>query len=280
MKPRLIAFDLDGTLLNTQKHIPQENKDALIAAAEEGVILVPATGRILGGMPEELMELGLFRYFIFSNGAEIYDLQERRRIQDACIPTDLALRICDYMDTLPVLYDFYRGETGYMQQEMHQQALTLMAFEPYMVDLIRRLRVPVPDIREEIKKHPETPLEKMQMYFRLEDMDLREKQMIEVPRRFPDVMASSSVKNNLEINSVKAGKGQALLAICRLLEIPEEASMAFGDGRNDAELLKMAGCGVAMANAHPSVLEVADRVTENNDKAGVGKEIFRCLKEE
>ncbi|MBO6040169.1 MAG: HAD family phosphatase, partial [Oscillospiraceae bacterium] len=238
MKPRLIAFDLDGTLLNTQKHIPQENKDALIAAAEEGVILVPATGRILGGMPEELMELGLFRYFIFSNGAEIYDLKEKRRIHDACIPTDLALRIVDYMDALPVLYDFYRGETGYMQEEMHRQALTLMAFEPYMVDLIRRLRVPVPDIREEIRKHPDTPLEKMQMYFRLEDMDLREEQMAAVPRTFPEVMASSSVRNNLEINSVKAGKGKALRAICEILEIPVEASMAFGDGRNDAELLE------------------------------------------
>jgi hypothetical protein len=54
--------------------------------------------------------------------------------------------------------------------------------------------------------------------------------------------------------------------------------MAFGDGRNDAELLEMAGCGVAMANAHPNVLAVADRVTENNDEAGVGKEIFRSLK--
>ncbi len=278
MKPRLIAFDLDGTLLNTQKHIPQENKDALIAAAEEGVILVPATGRILGGMPEELMELGLFRYFIFSNGAEIYDLKEKRRIHDACIPTDLALRIVDYMDALPVLYDFYRGETGYMQEEMHRQALTLMAFEPYMVDLIRRLRVPVPDIREEIRKHPDTPLEKMQMYFRLEDMDLREEQMAAVPRTFPEVMASSSVRNNLEINSVKAGKGKALRAICEMLSIPVEASMAFGDGRNDAELLEMAGCGVAMANAHPNVLAVADRVTENNDEAGVGKEIFRSLK--
>ena len=91
-------------------------------------------------------------------------------------------------------------------------------------------------------------------------------------------MASSSVRNNLEINSVKAGKGKALRAICELLGIPVEESMAFGDGRNDAELLEMAGCGVAMANAHPNVLAVADRVTENNDEAGVGKEIFRSLK--
>ena len=61
----LIAFDLDGTLLDDDKSIPSENLQALAAAHEAGITLVPATGRILKGMPQALMETGMFRYFIF-----------------------------------------------------------------------------------------------------------------------------------------------------------------------------------------------------------------------
>ena len=83
MSVALIAFDLDGTLLDNNKNIPPENLRALYAAHEAGILLVPATGRILKGMPEDLMKTGLFRYFIFSNGAIIYDLQKERVIHRA-----------------------------------------------------------------------------------------------------------------------------------------------------------------------------------------------------
>ena len=70
MNVKLIAFDLDGTLLDSEKHLPPENLAALRAAYDMGIVLVPATGRILKAIPDELMAPGLFRYFIFANGAE------------------------------------------------------------------------------------------------------------------------------------------------------------------------------------------------------------------
>ena len=72
MNVKLIAFDLDGTLLDDDKHLPPENLAALQAAHAQGIFLVPATGRILKALPEELLAPGLFRYFIFSNGALVY----------------------------------------------------------------------------------------------------------------------------------------------------------------------------------------------------------------
>ena len=80
MTVKLIAFDLDGTLLDDDKHLPPENLAALQAAYERGIFLVPATGRILKALPEELLAPGLFRYFIFANGALVYDLQEQRAL--------------------------------------------------------------------------------------------------------------------------------------------------------------------------------------------------------
>ena len=276
MPVKLIAFDLDGTLFDDRKQLPQENIAALRAAGDAGIHLVPATGRILQGLPDQLLQLGLFRYFIFANGASVYDLDTETQLFSACIPPDLAVRICEHMDTLPVLYDCYRGEWGYMTQWMYEAAPDFFALEPEILKLVRRLRKPVPELKENIRE-VDVPLEKLQIYFRPEQMAERERQLLELPRLFPEIAATSSLKNNIEINSIKAGKGRALLELCAQLGIAPEDTVAFGDGLNDADMLEAAGYGAAMENAADAVKQKADAVIENNNDAGVGKEIFRLL---
>ena len=180
------------------------------------------------------------------------------------------------MDTLPVLYDCYRGEWGYMTQWMYEAAPDFFALEPEILKLVRRLRKPVPELKENIRE-VDVPLEKLQMYFRPEQMAERERQLLELPRLFPEIAATSSLKNNIEINSIKAGKGRALLELCAQLGIAPEDTVAFGDGLNDADMLEAAGYGAAMENAADAVKQKADAVIENNNDAGVGKEIFRLL---
>ena len=276
MPVKLIAFDLDGTLFDDRKQLPQENIAALRAAGDAGILLVPATGRILQGLPDQLLQLGLFRYFIFANGASVYDLDTETQLFSACIPPELAVRICEHMDTLPVLYDCYRGEWGYMTQWMYEAAPDFFALEPEILKLVRRLRKPVPELKENIRE-VDVPLEKLQMYFRPEQMAERERQLLELPRLFPEIAATSSLKNNIEINRIKAGKGRALLELCAQLGIAPEDTVAFGDGLNDADMLEAAGYGAAMENAADAVKQKADAVIENNNDAGVGKEIFRLL---
>ena len=276
MPVKLIAFDLDGTLFDDRKQLPQENIAALRAAGDAGIHLVPATGRILQGLPDQLLQLGLFRYFIFANGASVYDLDTETQLFSACIPPELAVRICEHMDTLPVLYDCYRGEWGYMTQWMYEAAPDFFALEPEILKLVRRLRKPVPELKENIRE-VDVPLEKLQMYFRPEQVAERERQLLELPRLFPEIAATSSLKNNIEINSIKAGKGRALLELCAQLGIAPEDTVAFGDGLNDADMLEAAGYGAAMENAADAVKQKADAVIENNNDAGVGKEIFRLL---
>lgn len=276
MPVKLIAFDLDGTLFDDRKQLPQENIAALRAAGDAGILLIPATGRILQGLPDQLLQLGLFRYFIFANGASVYDLDTETQLFSACIPPELAVRICEHMDTLPVLYDCYRGEWGYMTQWMYEAAPDFFALEPEILKLVRRLRKPVPELKENIRE-VDVPLEKLQMYFRPEQMAERERQLLELPRLFPEIAATSSLKNNIEINSIKAGKGRALLELCAQLGIAPEDTVAFGDGLNDADMLEAAGYGAAMENAADAVKQKADAVIENNNDAGVGKEIFRLL---
>ena len=277
MNVKLIAFDLDGTLLDDDKHLPPENLAALQAAHAQGIFLVPATGRILKALPEELLAPGLFRYFIFANGALVYDLQEQQALYRARIEPELAVRLCTYMDTLPVLYDCYRGDCGYMTQWMYDRAPEFFETEPHILKLVKSLRRPVPDLKQKIQEDG-LPLEKLQMFFRPEHMDERARQLELVPKLFPELIASSSLRNNIEINSARAGKGNALRALCEKLDLDTSESVAFGDGLNDADMLRAAGRGCAMQNAIPAVKEAADVTVETNNDAGVGKEIFRLLR--
>ena len=88
MSVKLIAFDLDGTFLDDKKNILPENIAALEKAAEKGVHIVPATGRIYKGIPEALRELPFMRWFITANGSYIYDAAEDRAAAKAEISAE------------------------------------------------------------------------------------------------------------------------------------------------------------------------------------------------
>ncbi|MBR1455597.1 MAG: HAD family phosphatase [Oscillospiraceae bacterium] len=278
MTCKLIAFDLDGTLLNDRKELPEENLRALEAAAERGVILVPATGRILCGVPEAIRTLPFIRYYIVSNGAAVFDTAEDRLLYRADIPLALALRVYDYLDGLPVLYDCYQDEIGWMSREMYERCAPYFDNEPGILALVERLRIRVDDLKETLREHGR-PLQKIQMYFLPRDEAERQRQLRRIPELFPELIATTSVQNNIELNSVEATKGRALLALARELGVAAEETVAFGDGSNDIPMLRAAGLGVAMANSTPDVKAAAGEITAGNNEAGVAQTIRRILKE-
>jgi len=273
---RLLAFDLDGTLLDDKKKLPEENRQALIEAAARGMILVPATGRILRGIPETIKELPFIRYYILSNGAAVVDSREGKTLYRADVPLDLALRAYDYMDTLPVIYDCYQDEIGWMSREMYERCAPYFAYEPGILDLVNRLRIRVEDFKGTLREKGR-PLQKLQMYFLPEDEEERQRQLKRIPELFPDLVATSSTSNNIELNHADANKGKAMLALAQVLGVAREETLAFGDGSNDSSMLRAAGWGVAMANSTPDVKDAADEVTMSNNDAGVAKALRRIL---
>lgn len=276
MSIRLIAFDLDGTMLDDNKELTAENLSALKEAAERGVVLVPATGRIYPAIPDFLKNLSFIRYYILTNGAYVYDSLEDKVIHRGEISSELSLRCIRYMDSLPVIYDCYQDSKGYMTESMYNAAEKFFPDQPHMLEMVKRLRKPVPDLYEYLKSNGKG-VQKLQMFFMEEDMGLREKQLETFSEVFPELVATSSVKNNIEINSVNAGKGKALNVLAQRLGINIEDTVAFGDGTNDIEMLKAAGCGVAMENASAQVKAAADVITANNNDSGVGKGIKLLL---
>ena len=278
MRWKLIAFDLDDTLLDSGKRLPEENLRALCAAAERGVLLVPATGRILRGLPGELRHLPFLRYCILANGAAVYDAVEEKTLARADIPLDLTLEAMRYLDTQPVIYDCYQNEIGWMSEELFAKAPEFLSGEPLILEMLDKMRVRVPDLKQTLLERGE-PVQKIQFYYRPEDSDKRLWMLRHFSERFPDLAATSSNSANVELNSVHAGKGSGLLALCKALGIDPGDTVAFGDGSNDISLLRAAGRGVAMANAADAVKAAADAVCESNDDCGVAKEIWRLMGE-
>lgn len=273
MPIKLIAFDLDGTLLDDKKNLPEENLRALKKAAAAGALLVPATGRIFSGIPQILRQLPGSRYYITINGAYAYDAVADQNLASAEMSVDLCLRLIEYMDTLPVIYDCYQDNWGYISRRMFDVAGEYIP-DPGIMKMMRELRTPVDDLASTLKERGR-PVQKMQMHFK--DLQERGRQLELVARLFPETAVSSSLPWNIEINSSGATKGQALKRLCHALEIDLQDTLAFGDGSNDLDLLQTAGIGVAMDNAVPQLKAAADWIAPSNREAGVAAGIYRFM---
>ena len=270
---KLIALDLDGTLLTTEKALTPENEAALRRAAEAGIEIVPATGRFYEAMPEAVRSLPYLHYAITVNGAEIREVRTGRALSRAEIPLARALEVLRVLDRLPVIYDCYMDNWGWMTQA-HYDAAADFAPHRHSLEMIQTLRTPVPELKAHLEQVGHD-VQKIMMFFR--DPALRIASLRELAERFPDLAVSSSIPRNLEINSLEAQKGPALLRLAARLGIAPEQTMAFGDDLNDVSMLRAAGIGVAMGNACPEAKAAAALVTASCDENGVAQALDRLL---
>lgn len=270
----IIALDLDGTLLNSNKELTEGNLRALYRAHEAGFAIVPTTGRFYGGMPQSIRDLPFLRYAITINGAAVADILTGEVIYRAEIPLARALAIYEMMDNEAVIYDCYQGNDAFMSAA-HKARIEEMAPDVHYQEMIRRLRKPVPDLKAYLREKGED-VQKVQLF--MPDIALRQRLMAQLPELFENLAVTSAVSVNVEINDEKAHKGAALLALADHLGLRREDTYAFGDGLNDLTMLRDAGVSFAMANAEPEAKAAADRLTLSCDEDGVAHGIDEILK--
>ena len=274
---RIIALDLDGTLLDSGKNLSAVNRSALASAAEKGIHVVPTTGRFFGGMPESIRALPFVRYAITVNGAQVYDRATDAAIVREELPLATALAIMRYLDGFDVIYDCYQDNWGRMTAAMQERAADY-APDAHYLKMIRELRKPYPDLKAHLEEEGRD-VQKIMLFAR--DLSVRAQIADGLKARFPELAVSASTFNNLELNSANAHKGLALKRFAEHLGLGLENCMAFGDGANDLTMIQAAGIGVAMSNACPEVLAAADYVTLSNDEDGVAAALahFRACAE-
>ena len=268
---RLIGLDLDGTLFNDDKIIPSHTLHILQQAMEQGVTVLPATGRPATGLPDSLMALRGLRYALTSNGARVTDLLTGQVIVDFSIPAQLAVQILEVLFRYDCLPSLFSGGSRVCPQGDVERIPDFL--ESNMVAYVQSTSKPVPDMAAYVRQMGS--VEKINAFFRDPDQRRQCWQELEALPQGPAV--TSSLALNMEINAPGVDKGRGLLALARHLGLDRSQVMACGDSGNDLAMIRAAGLGVAMGNAQPAILEAADYVTLTNQQEGVAAAVEKFV---
>jgi Cof subfamily protein (haloacid dehalogenase superfamily) len=268
MKYKLIAIDMDGTLLNSQHEISERNKVAIKSASEKGVKIVITTGRIFTSAKYYAKLLGITTPIIACNGAFISEYNKNNVLYDNPMRLDDCIEILNAAEEHGMychLYDnqnFYVRELKYSSQKYYEWNNRQKPEDRINIHIDKNLTQLLKDKKPEIYKMVIIDEDKSKL-----------SNFKEIIQNNNNIEIVSSWHNNVEVMNKEVSKGNALYNLCKILDIRSEEVIAIGDNYNDASMFKYSGVSVAMGNAEIEIKEIADLVTDTNDNDGVGKAI-------
>jgi hypothetical protein len=257
----MIASDIDGTLLRTDGTMSDRTVRALTAAEEAGMLVVLCTGRPTRWMKPIAEQTGHHGVAVCANGAIVYDLHTERVIEEFPIDVEVGRRLAAALrDAVPGVQLAVERSTGMVREESYiplNPASTVVAtFDELLTEPMVKL----------IAKH-ET-LTAHELHLAAHD----------AIAELADIATTTfSGTRLLEISAAGVTKAFALERLAAEHDVVPADVIAFGDMINDIPLLRWAGRGIAVANAHPDVIAIADEITASNDDDGVALVIERTL---
>jgi Cof subfamily protein (haloacid dehalogenase superfamily) len=250
---RLIALDVDGTLLNDDHVLTEGTKNAVRRVYEAGASIVLCTGRGPSNSIYLMEELGLTGTLIAHNGAATVLSEESKLVHSFAFSMEGLGSLVDYCRSHGIHYD---ANTAF---DMHIDRITPREQSMYEKYGIRPIRV------EDVVGMTE-PIQKFTMFGTMEDMDRLETEWNEIGCKLVPIRSGDFF---VDVMHPEATKGNALRKLAETLGIPREQVLAIGNYHNDIAMLEFAGLGVAMANSPDAVKDAADLVTVSNNEEGV-----------
>ena len=256
---RAIALDLDGTLTNHDKVVTPRTRQALLKAQELGTVIILASGRPTYGIVPvaECLELEKRGGYILSyNGGNIVNAKTGEKLFSQFLPDAV----------IPILYKYAKEKNHALLGYAGNEIITEMPDDPYVKEesRINKMNIrKVDNLFETLEPHPT----KLLMTGDPTDMIKAEEELVEILGEKMDIFRSAPFF--LELVPKGIDKAQSLLRLLSKINLTPADLIAFGDGYNDLSMLKLAGVGVAMANAAPEVRADADYVTLSNEEDGV-----------
>ncbi len=270
---KALFMDLDGTLLDDDKHIPEENRKALDELLEKGHKAIITTGRPLPSAVKQAHKLGLTEkgcYLIAYNGGVLYDTFAQKVLFEQTIPLEYVRTINEETVRRGIHTQAYDRDSVLVEPRCDND---IVRYYCGRIEMPFRVIDSIESITEEpaklllIERNDKTRLYSMQEWIR---------------ERFDSVIDTFFSSNEfLEVVSKNLNKGNGLIQLAELLQIPMDRTVAIGDEENDVSMLKAAGIGCAMCNGSPEALAAADYITKvDNNHGGAAEAIRRFILDE
>ena len=264
---RLLATDLDGTLLNRKHQLSDVNLAALKTCADKGIIICAATGRARSSLPDKVAGFEGMKYLITANGAKIYNAKTNEILSKTYLSEEAIEYVHPFLSDKEILCEyFWDGDPHVEESRFHNAEGYGIPF--WFSDYFFASRIPTYNFESEVKTHAHE-IENVTFVF---DTDEKKERVASfLLKRAELYELTSAFAFHYEIGGKGVSKAAALDFIIRREGVHRNEIICFGDNYNDAAMLKYAGISVAPANAVPEVQEISDFVTDNNDNDGFAK---------
>lgn len=283
---KLIAIDLDGTMLNTYGEVTDKTKNDLKKIIDNGTEVIIASGRTIDSIMGIANEIGIENYIIAGNGAVIYDIKENKNIYEKYIPRKKLMEIMNICEENNIFYTVYTNKTiltkklkynvlyyfkeNLKKEESKKTSLTIVEdmydYINFMPENENILKIMICDEDEMVFN---SIMRKLKM--------IEETEVLDVSHMSRKVIKQGSEEIDIEyfyteVSMGNVDKWYAIEYLIEKLNIRKEEIITIGDNMNDKIMIENAGMGIAMKGCNPKVSEVADYITEyTNNEDGVAK---------
>lgn len=278
---KMVAIDLDGTMLNQYGIITEKTKDVIKKVQEKGVEVIIASGRAITSVKRFSKEINSEKYFISGNGAITYDIKNNRILYENVLKKQKALKIIKICEENSIYYNVYT-ENGIIAKSLNYNTLYYYKDNLTKPDENRTHINIVENVYDYIESKNEKILKIMicdehksvfnSIVRKLKDVD--EVEVLEVSHMSRKIIKQGTEEIALEyfyteVSAKDVDKWSALEELMKIVDISKEELVTIGDNANDVKMIKNAGLGIAMGESAPYVKSVADEITLSNDEEGV-----------
>ena len=281
---KLVAVDLDGTMLNSYGIVTENTKKEIKNVIQKNIDVIIASGRPIDSIKEIAKEIGSNKYFIAGNGSIIYDIQNDKIIYEKFLPKDKVLQMIKICEDNSISYNVYTEQTilatALKYNVLYYQKENLKKEES------KRTKISiVENMYEYVKNSKENKFIKMTI---CDESKTVFQSIIKKLRKIGGIdvldvshMSRKTIKQGTEEKTIEyyyteitgsnVDKWNAIEYLIQQLKIDKSEVIAIGDNVNDKKMIQEAGLGVVMAGSTPEVVQIADYITSTNEDEGVAK---------
>lgn len=257
---KIIFIDIDKTLRNNKKEITQRCKNAIKNVVNQGIVVVLTSGRPNNYTEKISIEAGASQYIISSNGGNIYDYNEKKKIYTNVMNKEAILKLYNIAINAGVRFIMNTDESRFVTKLKHYDGSEIELKEDIESFISNNNITQCVITDSDFSKIKEIKKE----VIKIENVEIKYQS-----KKLLDEREEITDSTTIDIANVDSSKGNAVKRLCEFLEIDIKDAIAIGDDANDISMLKTVGYSVAMENASDEVKEYANEITKSNEEDGV-----------